>query len=139
MWGNHFNRQFFLLFQVSHDILQVKGILQVMASSFSSSSQVGDLESCEQLIANNKHAIKLCGQEISSDLSEQTKARIAGCLLLLVQRYEQEPASISSIKFGEFFNPLRSEVLDRLPELFEDKWLIWVTQMDDIWSFEQKK
>ena len=45
---------------------------------------------------------------------------------------------IPSIKFDEVFDPLRSEILDYLPEIFEDEWVIWVTQMDDLWPFEQK-
>ena len=57
---------------------------------------------------------------------------------MLIQRYKQEYASIPSIKFDEVFDPLRSEILDYLPEIFEDEWVIWVTQMDDLWPFEQK-
>ena len=140
MWGTHFYRQFFLLCQVSEDILQV--ILQVMASSSSSSSSSSipaDLESCEETITNVKRAINLCGQEISSDLSEQTKARFIGCLNMLTQKYEQDFASIPSNKYDEFFEPLRFEILDHLPEFFEDDWLCWITQMEDLCEYEKNK
>ena len=137
MWGTHFYRQFFLLCQVSEDILQV--ILQVMASSSSSSSIPADLESCEEIITDVKRAINLCGQEISSDMSEQTKARFIGCLNMLTQKYEQDFASISSKELDEFFEPLRSEILDHLPEFFEDDWLCWDTQMEDLCEYDKKK
>jgi len=97
------------------------------------------LESCEQEIANIKRAIELCGQEISSDLSEPTKARIIGCVSMLTQQFEQEFASIPSIKYDDFFDPLRSEILDHLPEFFPDDWTCWITQMDDLCEYQKKK
>ena len=97
--GNSFLSPILLLFQVSQDILQV--ILQVMASSSSSSSSSSsipvDLESCEQEIANIRRAIQSCAQEISSDLSEPTKARIIGCVSMLARQFEQDFA-IQSIR-----------------------------------------
>ena len=113
-----------------------------MASSSSSSSSSSipvDLESCEQEIANIRRAIQSCAQEISSDLSEPTKARIVGCLSMLTQKYEQDFASIPTTKYDDFFDPLRDEILDHLPEFFPDDWTCWITQMDDLGDYQKEK
>ena len=109
-----------------------------MASSSSSSSSSSipvDLESCEQEIANIRRAIQSCAQEISSDLSEPTKARIIGCVSMLARQFEQD---FAITKYDDFFDPLRDEILDHLPEFFPDDWTCWITQMDDLGEYQKK-
>ena len=117
-----------------------------MASSSSSPSQSAELNyarytSCVQQIDDIKSQIKDFGQDISMecDLSEETKAKIIGCLDMLTKQFEQEYASIPSIKFDEFFEPIRNVIYDHIPEFFEDHWTCWITQMDDLCEYQKKK
>ena len=117
-----------------------------MASSSSSPSQSAELNyarytSCVQQIDDIKSQIKDFGQDISMELelSEETKAKIIACLDMLTKQFEQEYASIPSIKFDEFFEPIRNVIYDHIPEFFEDHWTCWITQMDDLCEYQKKK